>query len=74
FGVFYFGNQFAPGNEHDLQAPYVYNYSGAPWKTQIAARSAASLYTDLPNGLPGNDDLGALSGWLVWTMLGAYPI
>lgn len=74
FGVFYFGNQFAPGNEHDLQAPYVYNYSGAPWKTQVAVRAAASLYTDLPNGLPGNDDLGALSGWLVWTMLGAYPI
>ena len=25
-------------------------------------------------GYPGNDDLGALSGWLVWTMLGVYPM
>ena len=74
FGVVYLGNQYAPGNEHDLQAPYMYNYIGAPHKTQIAARAAASLYTDTALGMPGNDDLGALSGWLVWTMLGIYPI
>lgn len=74
FGVAYYGNQFAPGNEHDLQAPYVYNYSGAPWKAQAVARAAASLYTPTATGLPGNDDLGALSGWLLWTMMGLYPI
>ncbi len=74
FGVFYFGNQYVPGNEHDLQAPYLYNYLGQNWKAQIAAASAAALYTDQANGLPGNDDLGALSGWLVWSMLGVYPI
>lgn len=74
FGVAYYGNQFAPGNEHDLQAPYIYNYSGAPWKTQVVARAAASIYTPTPLGLPGNDDLGALSGWLLWTMAGLYPI
>ncbi|MGJ8670445.1 MAG: GH92 family glycosyl hydrolase [Oceanococcus sp.] len=74
FGTTYYGNQYAPGNEHDLEAPYVYNYLGQPWKSQIASRSAAAIYTDNPLGLPGNDDLGALSGWLVWTMLGIYPI
>jgi predicted alpha-1,2-mannosidase len=74
FGTTYYGNQYAPGNEHDLEAPYVYSYLGLPWKTQITARSAASIYTPTPQGLPGNDDLGALSGWLVWTMLGVYPI
>jgi predicted alpha-1,2-mannosidase len=74
FGTEYYGNQFAPGNEHDVQAPYVYNYLGVPWKAQVAARGAASIYTPTPNGLPGNDDLGALSGWLVWTMLGVYPM
>ena len=74
FGVFYLGNQYAPGNEHDLQAPFLYNYLGQSWKSQLAAGSAAAIYTDAPNGLPGNDDLGALSGWLVWTMLGLYPI
>ena len=74
FGIAYYGNQYAPGNEHDLQAPFLYNYAGAPWKTQAMARAAASLYTPTTDGLPGNDDLGALSGWLVWTMLGIYPM
>lgn len=74
FGLVYAGNQYAPGNEHDLEAPFVYNYAGAPWKTQAVARGAASLFTPTPDGLPGNDDLGALSGWLVWTMLGVYPM
>lgn len=36
-------------------------------------RGAAGVFTPTPDGLPGNDDLGALSGWLVWTMLGLYP-
>ena len=74
FGIAYYGNQYAPGNEHDLEAPFVYNYSGAPWKAQAVARAAASIYTPTPNGLPGNDDLGALSGWLLWTMTGLYPM
>ncbi len=74
FGVAYYGNQFAPGNEHDLQAPYVYHYTGAPWKSAAVARAATSIYTPTPNGLPGNDDLGALSGWLLWNMMGVYPI
>jgi hypothetical protein len=74
FGIAYYGNQYAPGNEHDLQAPFLYDYAGAPWKTQAVARSAASLFTPTTDGLPGNDDLGALSGWLVWTMLGIYPM
>jgi predicted alpha-1,2-mannosidase len=74
FGLFYLGNQYAPGNEHDLQAPYLYNYAGAPWKTQLVARSAGALFAPTPLGLPGNDDLGALSGWLTWTLIGLYPM
>jgi len=74
FGIAYYGNQYAPGNEHDLEAPYVYNWVGVPWKTQAVARGVASLYTPTYDGLPGNDDLGALSGWLAWTMLGVFPI
>ncbi|HVT35990.1 MAG TPA: glycoside hydrolase domain-containing protein, partial [Nevskiaceae bacterium] len=61
------------GNEDDLQAPYLYAFLGAPWKNAVVARSASSIYTPTPLGLPGNDDLGALSGWLVWNMLGVYP-
>lgn len=74
FGILYYGNQYAPGNEHDLQAPYVYNYVGAPWKAQLVARNAARIYAPTPLGLPGNDDLGALSGWLAWSMIGLYPM
>ena len=74
FGVAYYGNQYAPGNEHDLEAPFVYNYTGEPWKAQVVSRAAASIYTPTVNGLPGNDDLGALSGWLVWAMAGVYPM
>lgn len=74
FGIAYYGNQYAPGNEHDLEAPFVYNVIGQPWKTQAVARAAASVFTPTYDGLPGNDDLGALSGWLVWTMAGAYPL
>lgn len=74
FGVLYYGNQYAPGNEHDLEAPYVYNYIGVPWKTQATVRAAVSIYAPTPLGLPGNDDLGALSGALVWNMIGVYPI
>jgi predicted alpha-1,2-mannosidase len=74
FGIEYRGNQYAPGNEHDLQAPFLYSWVGAPWRTQEEAREALTAFTPTPDGLPGNDDLGALSGWLVWTMLGVYPI
>jgi predicted alpha-1,2-mannosidase len=74
FGIFYLGNQFAPGNEHDLQAPWLYHYLGKPWKSAAMSAAAASIYTPTFNGLPGNDDLGALSGWLVWNMLGVYPM
>jgi len=74
FGIAYYGNQYAPGNEHDLEAPFLYNYAGAPWKTQASARGVVSVFTPTPDGLPGNDDLGALSGWLVWAMLGIYPM
>ena len=74
FGIAYYGNQYAPGNEHDLQAPYAYHYLGAPWKSAAVARAAASIYTPTVNGLPGNDDLGALSGWLLWNMIGLYPV
>jgi predicted alpha-1,2-mannosidase len=73
FGTAYYGNQYAPGNEHDLQAPFAYAWLGVPWKTQAVTRAATSLFTPTPDGLPGNDDLGALSGWLVWAMIGLAP-
>ena len=68
------GSHYTPHNEVDLQAPYLYNYLGQPWKTQDMVHAAEALYTTAPNGLPGGDDLGTLSGWYVLSALGLYPV
>ncbi len=73
FGIVYQGDQYVPGNEHDLQAPYLYNWVGAPAQTQGVLASERSLFNPTPLGLPGNDDLGSLSAWYIWSALGAYP-
>ena len=74
FGIAYAGNQYAPSNEHDLQAPYLHSFLGQPWKTQALARAYQGLYRPTPDGIPGNDDLGSLSAWYVWSALGFYPV
>ena len=67
--------QYVQGNEPDQQTPYMYDYAGAPWKTQRIIRTIAdSLYKDTPNGLPGNEDCGQMSAWYVFTALGFYPV
>ncbi|MFY9588899.1 MAG: GH92 family glycosyl hydrolase [Actinomycetota bacterium] len=73
FGIAYVGNQYSPDNEHDLQAPFLYNYVGQPWKTQAIVRNLQSAYRPTPDGLPGNDDLGTMSAWYIWSALGFYP-
>jgi len=61
-------------NEPDFVTPYAYVFAGMPWKTQeVVSRIAAETFTTAPNGLPGNDDLGATSGVYVWNALGMYP-
>ncbi|HYI45289.1 MAG TPA: GH92 family glycosyl hydrolase [Actinomycetota bacterium] len=74
FGVVYVGNQHAPSNEHDVHAPYLYDYIGQPWKTQKIMRGYQMLFRPTPDGLPGNDDLGSMSAWFVWSALGFYPV
>ena len=73
FGFAYYGNQYTPANETDLQAPFLYDYTGQPWKTQGLVRGLQGLYRPTPDGLPGNDDLGTMSAWYVWSALGFYP-
>jgi predicted alpha-1,2-mannosidase len=61
-------------NEPDFVTPYAYVFAGAPWKTQnLVTRIADETFTTKPDGLPGNDDLGATSGVYVWNALGFYP-
>ncbi|HEX8648285.1 MAG TPA: GH92 family glycosyl hydrolase [Thermoleophilaceae bacterium] len=74
FGTVYRLPQYAPGNEHDLQAPWMYPFAGQPWKTMSEHRDIQRVFRPEPNGMPGNDDLGGLSGWLVWSMLGVGPV
>lgn len=61
-------------NEPDFVTPYAYVFLGKPWKTQdVVTRIAAQTFKAAPDGIPGNDDLGATSGVYVWNALGFYP-
>lgn len=61
-------------NEPSVEIPWEYDYTGEPWKTQAAVREAQqNLYFNAPVGSFGNDDLGAMSSWYVWSELGVYP-
>jgi predicted alpha-1,2-mannosidase len=66
---------YAHGNEPSHHVAYLYNYAGAPWKTQARlAQIVASQYHNKADGLAGNDDLGQMSAWLAFTALGFYPV
>jgi putative alpha-1,2-mannosidase len=62
------------GDEPSVEIPWEYDYAGAPYGTQeIVRKITESLFTNQPAGIPGNDDLGEMSSWLVWADLGFYP-
>ncbi|MEU0004509.1 GH92 family glycosyl hydrolase [Streptomyces sp. NPDC006314] len=61
-------------NEPSIHVPYLYDYAGAPYRTQETVRAAMrQLWSTQPGGIPGNDDLGAMSSWYVFSALGMYP-
>ncbi|MCX4480505.1 GH92 family glycosyl hydrolase [Streptomyces cellulosae] len=71
----YYGKPtYNPNNEPDLHAPYMYLWAGAPAKTATVTRAAMTLFTDGPDGMTGNDDLGTMSAWYVFSSLGLYPV
>jgi predicted alpha-1,2-mannosidase len=62
-------------NEPSIASPWLYDFAGAPWKTQEIVRAAMKqIWTNAPNGISGNDDLGEMSSWYVWAALGMYPL
>src|SRR5262249_53915366 len=62
-------------NEPSIAAPWLYNFAGAPWKSQGAVREAMRrIWTNSPDGISGNDDLGEMSSWYVWSAMGFYPL
>jgi predicted alpha-1,2-mannosidase len=67
--------QFVMGNEPSLHIPYLYNYAGAPWKTQKRVRMLLDTwFTNSPFGIPGDEDGGGLSGFVVFSSIGIYPV
>jgi predicted alpha-1,2-mannosidase len=67
--------QYAHGNEPGHHIPYLYPYAGQPWKTADKVRYILdSLYTAQPDGLCGNEDVGQMSAWYVFSALGFYPV
>ena len=64
------------GNEPSIELPWEYDYIGMPYQTQETVREIQDqLWSDTPGGLgDGNDDLGAMSAWYVWSALGVYPM
>ena len=62
------------GNEPSLGSPWAYLAAGEPWRTDAIVRTVmTTLYMDTPDGIPGNDDLGTMSAWYVWSAMGLYP-
>ncbi|MEJ5946649.1 GH92 family glycosyl hydrolase [Pseudokineococcus basanitobsidens] len=62
-------------NEPSIHVPYLYSYAGAPWKAAETVRATMDqIWSPEPGGIPGNDDLGTMSSWYVFSAMGAYPV
>jgi predicted alpha-1,2-mannosidase len=67
--------QFSMGNEPSFHIPYLYNYAGAPWKTQKRVRFLLDAwFQDSIFGIPGDEDGGAMTSWVVFSSMGFYPV
>lgn len=67
--------QFSMANEPSLHIPYLYNYAGQPWKTQKYIRKLLSeWFRNDFMGVPGDEDGGGLSAFVVFSQLGFYPV
>ncbi len=66
---------YAHGNQPIQHMPYLYNYSGEPWKAQYWVREVMDrLYNAHPDGYCGDEDNGQTSAWYVFSALGFYPV
>jgi predicted alpha-1,2-mannosidase len=72
---FFASGQYWHGNEPGHQIPFLYNFSGQPWKTQEKVSEIMKTeYSVAVGGLSGNDDAGQMSAWFVFAALGFYPV
>ena len=66
---------YAHGNEPGHHITYLYSYVGQPWKTAEKVRFITeNFYTTKPDGIIGNEDVGQMSAWHVFSTLGFYPL
>ncbi len=62
-------------NEPSIGIPWLYNFAGQPYKAQQTVRQVVNtLWSATPGGIPGQDDLGAMSAWYVFAAMGMYPL
>ena len=67
--------QFTMANEPSLHIPYIYNYAGAPWKTQKRIRQCLDTwFRNDVMGVPGDEDGGGLTSFVVFSSMGFYPV
>ncbi|MBS7563728.1 GH92 family glycosyl hydrolase [Mucilaginibacter sp. Bleaf8] len=67
--------QFSMGNEPAMHIPYLYAYAGQPWRTQKRVRNLLKEWfrNDLM-GIPGDEDGGGLTSFVVFSQIGFYPV
>jgi len=67
--------EYAHGNEPSHHVAYLYTFAGQPWKTQDRIHQIMStLYSNKSDGICGNEDMGQMSAWYVFSALGFYPV
>jgi len=67
--------QYSMGNEPSFFIPYLYNYSGEPWKTQKRIRFLLDVwFKDNIFGIPGDEDGGGMTAFVVFSSMGFYPV
>ncbi|MCQ2288715.1 MAG: GH92 family glycosyl hydrolase [Muribaculaceae bacterium] len=67
--------QFSMANEPSLHIPYLYTYAGRPWMTQKVIRDLVhEWFRDDLMGVPGDEDGGGMSAFVVFSMMGFYPV
>ena len=72
--MFFERKRYNVGNEPSFLTPCLYHWIGRPDLTSDRVRQIITEnYSDKPDGLPGNDDSGAMSSWLAFHMMGLYP-
>ena len=66
---------YDPANEPDITYPYLFTYmKGEEWRTQVLTTKLVQQYfKNSFDGIPGNEDTGAMSAWAIYTMMGFYP-